>query len=249
MNDTAIEKVALETGTHGLELTSVESMHRFGQAVIKSGLAPSHFDTPEKILIAVQTGMEAGLKPMAALRSIIVINRMPAWKGDAALGLIRSSGKMKQWQEPAYTGTPHKDDWTCTVASERFDIPGVKQTSFSIADAKKAGLYPGNAQSPWTKYPKRMIYYRSLGFHARDHYSDVLMGLAIAEEVQDYQVAAVGATNRIEGPPETDKFIEAQTETVAPEQFKVAAADMTNADFDNMANEVPVGDDKGDNMF
>jgi hypothetical protein len=55
---------------------------------------------------------------------------------------------------------------------------------FSVADAKKAGLW--GKQGPWTQYPKRMLQLRARGFALRDAFPDVLRGLVTAEEAQDY---------------------------------------------------------------
>jgi hypothetical protein len=55
--------------------------------------------------------------------------------------------------------------------------------SFSVEDAKKAGLW-GKA-GPWQQYPKRMLQMRARGFAVRDAFPDVLRGLITAEEAAD----------------------------------------------------------------
>ena len=70
---TAAKKDAILMGANGLELRSLDDAYRFASAVHKSVLAPKGLDTPEKILIALQLGAEAGLRPMASLRNIVVI--------------------------------------------------------------------------------------------------------------------------------------------------------------------------------
>src|SRR5690606_6210149 len=59
------------------------------------------------------------------------------------------------------------------------------KATFSVADAKKAGLW--GKQGPWQQYPKRMLSMRARAFALRDGFADVLRGLGIAEEVQDHQ--------------------------------------------------------------
>jgi len=56
--------------------------------------------------------------------------------------------------------------------------------TFSVADAKKAGLW--GKSGPWQQYPKRMLQLRARGFALRDAFPDVLRGLVTAEEAQDY---------------------------------------------------------------
>ena len=51
----------------GLRLTTLDDMLRFAEVVIKSGLAPKSFDTPEKVVIALVTGLELGISAMQSL--------------------------------------------------------------------------------------------------------------------------------------------------------------------------------------
>jgi hypothetical protein len=69
----------------------------------------------------------------------------------------------------------------CTV--KRKGEPEQSRT-FSVDDAKKAGLW--GKSGPWTQYPKRMLQMRARGFACRDVFADVLRGISVAEEVQDY---------------------------------------------------------------
>ena len=41
----------------GLRLTTLDDLLRFAEVVVKSGLAPKSFDTPEKVVIALVTGL------------------------------------------------------------------------------------------------------------------------------------------------------------------------------------------------
>ena len=44
-------------------------------------------------------------------------------------------------------------------------------------------------QGPWTQYPKRMRQMRARAFALRDVFADILKGMPIAEELQDYPVS------------------------------------------------------------
>ena len=192
--ETETDRPLILTGDRGIKLASMEDAYRFAQYVVASRLAPKNLDTPEKILIAIQTGMEAGLTPMHSLQAVVVINGLPSWKGDGALSIVKASGEMKgKTLKKIYSGSPMTDGWTCTVLSHRVGADDPTSHNFSVADAKRAGLWATSGQSAWAKYPERMLYYRALGFHLRDVYPDVLNGLAITEEVQDYPRQAFAA--------------------------------------------------------
>jgi hypothetical protein len=76
---------------------------------------------------------------------------------------------------------------TCSAKRRGYERPTVVR--FSVADAKKAGLW--GKTGPWTQYPRRMLQLRARGFALRDAFPDVLKGLVTAEEAHDYPAAQV----------------------------------------------------------
>jgi len=184
------EKSVAKFGEHGIELTDLRDAFQYSQYVVASGLAPSALNTPEKVLVAVQTGMEAGLKPMAALRSIYVVGGSPAWRGDAALGLVRASGQLAVYRkryEPQERFDGDDDDYRVVVTlGRKGDSTREHEFTYSIRDARAAKLLPASrADGVWAKYPKRMMYYRALGPGLRDLFSDILGGMHLGEELED----------------------------------------------------------------
>jgi len=169
-------------GTRGLELQSLDDAWRFANYVKASGLAPKSLQTPEAIVVALELGKEVGLAPMQSLQSIAVINGTPSIYGDAALALVRGSGLLEAYEE-SYEG--EGDDYACLITTKRKGMAPMR-TSFSVRDAKAAGLW--GKQGPWKQYPKRMLMFRSRGFNLRDNFGDVLKGLKSYEEVRDITV-------------------------------------------------------------
>ena len=179
MSEIPPTKTIVPFGKQGVELTTLEDAFRFATAVSKSGFAPKGVETPEAILIAVQFGAELGLTPMAALQSLAIINGRPSIYGDAALALVRSSGYLESYTQST---TGEGDNQKARVEVKRKgEQPIVAE--FSVADAKKAGLW-GKA-GPWTQYASRMLMWRARGFALRDAFGDVLRGLGTVEENQD----------------------------------------------------------------
>jgi len=160
----------------GIQLSSLDDMARFCRAVANSSLAPKGLQTPEQIMIAVQTGLEVGLSPMQAIQSIAVINGRPTIWGDACLALAMGR---EDFVDCIETAAP---DGTATCLIKRRGRAELSR-SFSIEDAKKAGLW-GKA-GPWQQYPKRMLQMRARSWAIRDAFPDALKGIGIAEEVRD----------------------------------------------------------------
>jgi len=216
-------------GQRGLELRSMDDLYRFSRAVVASGLAPRGMDTPEKVMVAVQTGMEAGLSPMRALSSVVVIGGAPSWKGDAARALVEASGELKAGTH-VQAGTRGDGDqmvgWCRTWAR---DAAQPEETTFSVDDAQRAGLWDKRGRdgqaTPWVTYPGRMLQYRALGFHLRDHFGAVLMGLRIAEEQQDMVELHPVTSMPAAGPAQIPAWAMDATEVAQPVPLDVVGAD------------------------
>jgi hypothetical protein len=180
-------------GSRGLELRTLDDLWRFSQYVAKSGLAPKGMQSAEQVLVAIQTGSEAGMTPLRALSSVVVINGSPSWRGDAARALVENSGELKVGTSVQSGVRGEGEQMVGWCKTWRREEPEAHESTFGVADAKRAGLW--GKQGPWVQYPKRMLMYRAMGFHLRDHFSHVLLGLRIAEEQQDIELQQVTASN------------------------------------------------------
>ena len=167
-------------GERGIALNTLEDALIFAKAVIDSGMAPRGMDTQQKILIAIQMGAEIGLSPMAALQNIAVINGRPTVWGDAVPAVC--SSLVEDYKDEMF-GSMGSDDWGCRVTLKRKGRAEPISRSFTIADAKKAGLW--GKQGPWAQYPNRMLLMRARTFAYRDACPDAMRGLLTAEEAVD----------------------------------------------------------------
>jgi hypothetical protein len=159
---------------------SLDSAYRLAKALAAAGdMVPTAFrGNPEATLAAILRGMEVGLAPMQALSSIAVISGRAAIWGDALPALMQRAG---HHVDVEFEGSG--DTLVAVATLTRGDTGRQIVRRFGIADAKRAGLFgkPG----PWQQYPQRMIAHRARSWAIRDGAADALMGLQIAEEVQD----------------------------------------------------------------
>lgn len=195
-------KPALSTGGSiaGIVPSNIEEAYRLSDALHQSSMAPRDLDSTQKIMIAMISGMEVGLPPMAAVQSVAVINNRPCIWGDALIGIVRKSplcSYVKEWVEG------EGDDMIayCETLRKGEGEPVIKQ--FSARDAMRAGLwqtdkivtrrgkggstYEKPNDSPWYKYPQRMLQMRARAWCLRDVYADVTKGMQVTEEVRDYE--------------------------------------------------------------
>ncbi len=166
----------------GLALASFDDAFRFATMVAKSEFAPKDFrGKAESCLLAIQHGSELGLSPMQALQSIAVVNGRPSVYGDTALAVCIGSPVCEYVRETV-EGDGDAMVAICEAKRRGYEKPTVVR--FSVADAKKAGLW--GKSGPWTNYSRRMLQMRARGFALRDTFPDILRGLITAEEAQDY---------------------------------------------------------------
>lgn len=190
------------------KLNSLAGALEYANTLLKSGIAPAHFyhkgsdgkpdyskGKPEAVVIVLQFGSEIGMSPMQALQQLVPVNNLVSLKGDGAKALIQRSGKLASWQETEI-GAQGEDDWGFKIEASRKDNGEKSSVSFTVGDAKRAGLwidesllqrYPNMKHSPWFKHPKRMLKYRALGFISRDLFPDVLSGIYTEEEARDME--------------------------------------------------------------
>lgn len=180
-----VPKPPVEAGDRGLQIKSMDDAYRFSDMVVKSGLAPSGMKIPAQVMVAVQTGMELGLTPMRALQSVVVVNGKATLMGEAALALIRGSGKIEPGTD-VEVGTvtdPDTGQPRYGICRSRRKGGQWQETRFTVEQAKKAKLW--GKSGPWSSYPDRMLMWRAVAWHSRDYWSDVLYGLMLADEAID----------------------------------------------------------------
>lgn len=213
-----------------------EDIQRVATQVIYAGIAPaalvkfpSDADGEEErkaigrrnvaaVAAVLMAGAELGVPPMAALRMFTVINGRPALYGDGNVAVVRKARDRDGELICDYIrqGFERGADEESTVAwceARRRDNQEVHREEFSIADAKRAGLWDdkefkrarvwrdkpdgrGREQvwaddvpndSVWHRYPKRMMLWRATGYCLRWLFADVLGGMLDEHEAREIE--------------------------------------------------------------
>lgn len=194
----------------------------------------------------IMQGMELGIPPMQAIQLIAMINGRMTVHSEGVPGLLLTRGfKIARNMR----GTPMADDWTAVCTLTRPDGQ-VFVGEFSVAQAKRAKLWSPNEKirkfkrggasfeadndSPWHKYPDRMLWARALGFAARDGAADAMRGMMVREEMEDMLRPRNQAEDAqvISATPEPTKAVEHKVAVPSdvldfpdPDATPVAAAD------------------------
>jgi hypothetical protein len=167
---------ALTTIEHGTLPTARdwETMLSMSEVLVKSGMLPAHIKSAAAAVAIIQKGRELGIQPMYALSNIVNIQGKPTANAELMLALIyRDHG------DNAITFT-HSDNTACQIAYARRSWKQPQSYSFTIEDAKAAGLL---SNQTWQKYPAAMLRARCISAVARMAFPDSIGGMYTAEEL------------------------------------------------------------------
>lgn len=136
---------------------------------------------PGDIAAAILAGSELGLKPMATLKSIDIIQGTPALRAHAMRGLIQSQGHDIELVEST--------DTRCVMRGRRAGSEAWQEVVWDLDRARLMGLLN---KDQWKKNPKGMLVARATGDTCRLIASDALHGMPyVAEELEGFTTGQV----------------------------------------------------------
>ncbi len=120
-------------------------------------------------LAKILAGQELGMGPIASLMGVYFSNGKITYSANIMAASIKRSG--------VYTfRIKRHDNDGCTLAFfERGEQVG--ESSFTMEDAKTAGLTTGNGRGNWEKYPRNMCFARAMSNGAKWFCPDVFGGI------------------------------------------------------------------------
>lgn len=154
--------------------------------LVGTDFVPPSFNNAQKILACIMKGDELGIKPLAALSSISVIQGRPTCSAELMRGLI-----LRDHGDDAFTFT-QTDEHACTVRYKRRNEKEYHEYTFTWEMATKRGLNKvetdkhGNPTN-WYKFTDEMLRARATSAVARMHFPDSIGGMYIPEELEDQQ--------------------------------------------------------------
>ena len=229
---------------------TMEDAARLAKMIVAGGVQPRGYQNWEAVTIGILHGMEVGFSPMAALQSIAVINNVPVIFGAGIPAILYASGELEDMEE-FFEGTPYEDDYRAVCIITRKGFKPLRR-EFSVARAKKAklwnqaekikrfrkggeGSYEVDNDSPWFRFPDRMLQMRARSWAANDRCADLLRGFRVREEVEDEVRAADEA-------PMTARQAAVASAPPPPEEPPAIAAPAAAAETAPPASEPPVDD-------
>lgn len=222
---------------------SIEDVYRLATMAFKSGmLKPMKTGYGENAqtedadatlargTMIIMQGMEIGVPPMQSIQLLAMINGRITAHSEAVPGILWAKGfKIREW----FTGKEMADDWTAHCELTRPSGEKI-EGSYSVADAKKAGLWDQSPtktaygktkpnDSAWFRFPKRMLKARALGFAGKDGGADALKGIHIRDEAED--IAAIRDMRDVTPPKTTAPAIQDDLPDIPDEPQQDQTAD------------------------
>jgi hypothetical protein len=152
----------------------------------KSGL--TSLGSPEAVFLVMATGAELGIPPTAALRAIHNIKGKPSPSAQLLVALC-----LKRTDICDYFRCTESTAERATYVTKRVGQPE-RSCTFTIQQAKDAGLNVDNRDGNWFKWRPQMLQARASSFLAREVYPDITLALYSREEMEDVEDAASAAS-------------------------------------------------------
>ncbi len=169
-----------------LNEVQIQSIERIAKLYFEARVMPNGAKTWQDVAAVMMVGYEVGFHPSQSLKYFYLnenkktATRQICMYGDGPLALIRRSGLLVSLEE-SFDRTGESTTAVCRVQRKGYEV---RETRYSLDDAKRAGLYPGREEMPWAKDPLRMLLFRARQRALRDEFADILSGAFSEEETE-----------------------------------------------------------------
>lgn len=150
-------------------------MMDMARALVPTGFLPETIKKPEQAVAIMLKGRELRVPAMYALSNIAIVKGKPTVSAEMMLALIyRDHGKRA-------IRIKESTNEHCTIEYRLDGWDGTSLYTFSIDDAKQAGIYI----NMWLKYPAPMLRARCISAVARMAYPESIGGMYVPGELGD----------------------------------------------------------------
>lgn len=147
-------------------------------ALVEGGFIPKGC-SKEEAFARVVAGASMGMKPIQAINGIAMINGKPTLHSDSIPCTVMASGLVNGMK---YKFTGEGETLACTFYVRRKGIEEYQEWTYSMEDAKKAGLL---SNPVWQKHTKKMLFNRARTWCFRNTFPDVIGNVYTPEEIED----------------------------------------------------------------
>jgi len=169
-----------------LEPKSMKGAQWVANEIYESRMFPKKIKSPGDALAVIMAGSERGLGAMTSLMGIHIFDGVPLFSSHLIVGFAKAHHSCRYFRLVNSTATE------CTYETHREGSPEPERMTFTIDDAKTAGLVRKTRKGEpgmWQKWPGQMCRKQCKVELARSVYEDVVGGLYSPDEMGNEEVA------------------------------------------------------------
>lgn len=176
------KEISVKENKTNLMIEDVQNTQKMCQILMQS----AHYKKigQEGIFAIVEKAKSIGISPLDALNGSLYYVQ---GKVEMTAGMMNQLIRMNRH---SITKDKRSDDTICILHGKRADNQDTWVESFSIEDAKRAGIY----RNQWLKYPKDMLFARALSRLARQLFPDIIKGCYVQGEISEALPVEVNKT-------------------------------------------------------
>lgn len=188
-NEVIVPAVQIEQTTELAVKPSGEFVENFREAYkiakvfSQTTLVPERFQGKiNDCTVAVNMAMRMNVDPIMVMQNLYVVKGKPSWSGQACMSFIKAKYKKAF---PIYYGEKGTDSRGCFIKAIDFSGESIDGPEVTIKMAKDEGWF-GKPGSKWKTMPELMLAYRAAAFFSRIYCPEILMGVAVEGEIEDF---------------------------------------------------------------
>jgi hypothetical protein len=179
-----------------LNVAKFEQMQRVAQMLARATFVPDAFQgNIGNCMIALSIAERLKTDPVILMQVMYVVKGRPGFEGKFLSALVNNSGRYEGKLKYEWKGEQGKPGWGCRAyaflkgTDERVNGPWCdwRMVTAEGWNKPKGGNKPGSTpqKSKWETMPELMFMYRAASFFCNTHDSDLKMGMATVEELED----------------------------------------------------------------
>lgn len=152
----------------------MDALREYGEVMVRSGFCPSHIKSAEAAIVVMRYGHQLGIDEFTALQNMYVLNGRASMFANLLHSIMLRDHTGEAIKVVEFT--PER----CEIACKRKDRPDVARISYTIEEARAAGLAD---KAIWKQYPADMLFNRCISRASRQVFRDSTMGMYTPEEI------------------------------------------------------------------
>ena len=177
----------------------IELQKRQLEAICNGGFLPKGC-TKQEAFARIVVGQQLNMKPIQALNGIAMINGHPTLHSDSIPCVVMASGLVNGMK---YKFTGDGDTLACTFYVRRKGIEEYQEWTYSMDDAKKAGLLTNPV---WQKHTKKMLFNRARTWCFRNTFPDVIGNVYTKDEIEYEDFETIPEKSPVDDTPPEERY-------------------------------------------